>query len=1151
MTDTLAFYDSNAASFFAETSKLDMSALHRTFLAQVEAGGLILDAGCGSGRDARAFLAHGYRVVAFDASPALARLAAQHLHQEVTVRTFADVVEEACYDGIWACASLLHLPAREIPPALRRLWLALKPGGAFYLSFKLGEGERQHAGRHFTDVGEATLRAWLGALPNLHALDCWLSADQRPGREEQWINAIARRGTTAAKRLVSGGDDPFLPHLCQAISRAAEVDLAVAFITASGLRLLLPDLYDALGAASDTARPPARLRVLTSDYLDVTDPDALRLLLLLQEKGAEVRVYEAGQRSFHLKAYLFTRYAESGETHGTAFIGSSNISRQALRDGLEWNYRIDYPGDGGFFEARRAFAAIFADPRTVPLTDAWIEGYEARRIPPRRPVAPGSEEGQEAPRATSVQLAALAALQATRRQGFCRGLVVLATGLGKTWLSAFDAAQVGARRVLFVAHREEILDQAAETFLRIRPRARVGFYRGQAREVEVDVLCASVQTLSRSAHLGRFSPAHFDYVVIDEFHHAAAATYRRLLNHFAPRFLLGLTATPERSDQSDILSLCDDNLVFTHDLFAGIEDGLLAPFHYYGIYDDSVDYREIPWRNGRFDPEQLASKLATLARARHVLGKWRQYGQQRTLAFCVSLRHAEFMAAHFRQDGVPAAAVYAGSALSRGDALEQLRERRLAVIFSVDLFNEGVDLPLIDTVMMLRPSESKVLFLQQLGRGLRRAVGKLRLVVLDFIGNHRSFLHKPSALLNIGASYRQLAAFARQVESQSLLLPAGCYINYDLELIALLKSRDGEGCAQDYAALREGLGRRPSLGEFYRSGANLQSMRRQFGSWLEFVRLMGDLEPAEALVAVSQGEFLRQVESRRMTNSCEMVLLEALQELDAWQSPPTLAALAERSWQVLQRRRPLLADVPHDMRSQADGPGDAWQRYWLDNPVTAWVGGKRQQASAIFFRVVDQCLAPTFSVPAGDRESFSALLQELVDYRLAAYQERMPPEQGRNVLPGTDDLHAPVRAGIDPLARAIGQSWLREEIPPLFGEAFNAGNWHSGHVVLKEKQVHLLLVTLNKQGRADNRRYLDHWLDARTFHWQSQDATSPTSKRGREIIDHQRLGIGIHLFIRETRLAGGRAARFVYHGPVTYRSHSGSEPMSVIFALAP
>ena len=219
--------------------------------------------------------------------------------------------------------------------------------------------------------------------------------------------------------------------------------------------------------------------------------------------------------------------------------------------------------------------------------------------------------------------------------------------------------------MLLVAHREEILVQAAETYLRIRPKSRVGFFLGQVRDVEVDVLCASVQTLSRLVHLERFSPQHFDYIVFDEFHHAATTTYRRVLNYFAPRFLLGLTATPDRTDQSDILSLCDDNLVFSRDLFAGIKCGLLAPFHYHGIYDDSVDYREIPWRSGRFDIEQL-------------------FQQTRHLGACMPCLKG--MAAQFVQAGVVAAAVYSGSALSRGDALRQLRDGRLAVIFSVDLF---------------------------------------------------------------------------------------------------------------------------------------------------------------------------------------------------------------------------------------------------------------------------------------------------------------------------------------------------------------------------------------------------------------------------------------------------------------------------------
>jgi HKD family nuclease len=463
VTDSAAYYDERAEAFFAQTANVDMTALHDRFLAHIQPNGLVLDAGCGSGRDAKAFLARGFRVAAFDASPRLAQLASEYLGQAVAVHTFTDIAERKCYDGIWACASLLHLPLAEMPAALLRLWTALRPGGAFYLSFKLGEGERAQDGRHFTDANEATLREWLRILPGMSSVECWLTEDQRPDRHDQWINAIALRAADSTNKLVTGGDNPFLPHLCRSISQATEIDFAVAFIKATGLRLLLPDLHDALAGQVESKHAPARLRVLTSDYLDVTDPDSLRLLLLLQEQGAQVRVYEAANSSFHMKAYLFTRHVEAGQLHGTAFIGSSNISRQALQDGLEWNYRIDYPGDTGFLEARWQFESIFLHPKTVPLTDAWIERYEARRQPQLQAVAPGSLEQEPPPQPTTVQISALAALHEPRREGFRRGLVVLATGLGKTWLSAFDAEQVGARRVLFVAHREEILIQAAET----------------------------------------------------------------------------------------------------------------------------------------------------------------------------------------------------------------------------------------------------------------------------------------------------------------------------------------------------------------------------------------------------------------------------------------------------------------------------------------------------------------------------------------------------------------------------------------------------------------------------------------------------------------------------------------------------------------
>jgi superfamily II DNA or RNA helicase/HKD family nuclease/SAM-dependent methyltransferase len=883
MDDTDRYYSRFATDVFDATVGVDMSSLYARFLEGLPPNAHILDAGCGSGRDAKAFSRIGFRVTAFDASEPLVRLASAHCGFEVGVRRLQDVSEYAAYDAIWCCASLLHVPETEIPEALTRLWRAVRPGGRVFLSLKLGRGERVYSdGRRFTDADESTIEKWLRALPNVLRVETWRSEDRRAHRSDQWINALAVRTSLSDRRLVTGGDDHFLPHLSAAFAQATHVDLAVSFIKTTGLRLLLPDLHAILDKSRAT-----RVRILTSDYLDITDTEALRLLLLLKERGAECRVYVTGRArdSFHLKAYIFARFEVGSLVSGTAFIGSSNISSKALRDGLEWNYRVVYPADHGYMEARDRFEELFGDSSSLDLTDAWIEAYERRRLPPAVSIAPGSQELEAPPVPTFAQTEALDALYESRAAGYRRGLVVLATGMGKTWLAAFDAAGFGAKRILFVAHREEILNQAAATFLRILSGKRVGYFTGRGRDVHVDVLCASIQSIGKQESLRTFSPDHFDYVVVDEFHHASAGTYRRLLQHFSPRFLLGLTATPERTDQSDILSLCDDNLVYSCNLFRGIEAGLLAPFHYYGIQDDTVDYREIPWRNGRFDPEHLSSRLATLARSRHALKEWRSKAQRRTLAFCVSKAHADFMAEQFRREGIDAAAVYSDSALGRAQALEMLSDARLQVVFSVDLFNEGVDLPVVDTIMMLRPTESKVLFLQQLGRGLRRSEGKQQLVVLDFIGNHESFMQKPQALFGVEPTHRGISEFARKVERNELMLPAGCFVNYDLRIVEFLKSLDDGGPQGQYDALRAVLGRRPTLAEFYRAGHGISDVRRHFGQWFELVHAMGDLDSFEASVLDKHSALLREIESTQMDKSFKMVLLEALLELDGLVRP--------------------------------------------------------------------------------------------------------------------------------------------------------------------------------------------------------------------------------------------------------------------------
>jgi len=1083
--------------------------------------------------------------------------------------------------------------------------------------------------------------------------------------------------------LVTGDTtDPFLPKLVAAINGAAEIEFAVAFIKSTGLALIYDALFDALKSG-------ARIRILTGDYLYVTDPDALRTLLILKEEGADVRVFESKGQSFHMKAYLFVGYKDDNVPDGHAFIGSSNISKSALRHGLEWNLRVEESENPYHFrELRQKFDLLFKLPQNLSLTNEWINTYNNKFISNRHKSTdePGADEIQPPPIPTEVQCEALEALTNTRTEGNLRGLVVLATGMGKTWLAAFDSQAMNTKRILFVAHREEILSQAEKTFIRIHPNASVGKYTGKSRELNVDMLFASIQTLGKSKHLNQFPRDYFDYIIVDEFHHAAARTYRQLLAHFTPRFLLGLTATPERTDQSNILALCDNNLVISHDLLSGVQTELLCPFHYHGIGDNTVNYDNIPWRSGRFDPTLLENQLATNARAKHILDTWREKKQSRTLAFCVSQKHADFMSLYFSRHGVNAVSVHSKSSMRRAAALNLLSEGNIDIIFSVDLFNEGVDVPCIDTVLMIRPTESKIVFLQQLGRGLRSTdeTDKDHLVVLDFIGNHITFFKKAEALFGLGRTNQERRQFIKNLETNQVQLPPGCYVNYDLTAIQFLEElvRTRADLQVDiYKSLLDSLGYRPTISEFYRAGGGVPAIRNEYGSWFDFVKNQGDLTGDEELCLKHNEDFLIELETTKLTKSFKIILLEAFMDLNGLTAPPAIEVLSRRSFETITRRRAFHSDLPAKFKPDSksyDSISHAWQKYWMDNPINAWIGGNTQDQSP-WFRINSEDQFELQSDISGTQLAIlEDMLRELCDFRYEQYGKRPSVEPvplqvhddkvveipyfpdlriacghfkdithdetqiehhtlprsygtldparhfiatatgdsmncGRNPINDGDllllELITPSTAGsisnqvvaiehidvggdrqyllrnvkknapndytltawnndyedlqasdemrtfarfrglIDPVDFHLGKQLMREEIPPLFGMEYNIGLWNSGHVCPKDIADQILLVTLNKQGKLVDHRYHDYFIDASHFHWQSQNSTTPSSKKGMAIIDHERDNSNIHLFVRKHKLAGKKGAPFVYCGAVNYQKHTGSAPMSVIWEL--
>jgi superfamily II DNA or RNA helicase/diadenosine tetraphosphate (Ap4A) HIT family hydrolase/HKD family nuclease len=794
------------------------------------------------------------------------------------------------------------------------------------------------------------------------------------------------------RALVTGGDDPLLPHLRAHLAAARGLDVAVAFVLTRGLLHLEEHLRDLV-------RRGGHVRFLTGDYRDVTEPEALLRLLdletLASEGQVELRVFESRETTFHPKAYIV--HLRGGD--GVAFVGSSNVSEPALGSGIEWNYRV-VPGRdrAGFAVAVEAFEALFRDRRTRQLTAAWVDTYRRRRpLVPPGPLADVAPEPLAPVTPHAVQQEALEALARTRAEGNAAGLVVLATGLGKTWLAAFDSAGAEYRRVLFVAHREEILDQALQTFRRVRADARLGLYTGQERDSEADVLFASVQTLGRLRHLGQFAPDAFDYIVIDEFHHAAAATYRRIIDHFTPRFLLGLTATPERTDGGDLLALCDENLVYRCDLVDGIRRGLLVPFHYFGVPDE-VDYRNIPWRSSRFDEEALTRAVATTARAGNALEQWRRRAGQRTLAFCCSMRHADFMAGFFREAGLRAVAVHSGAdSAPRAVSLEQLQEGSLDVVFAVDMFNEGVDLPNVDTIMMLRPTESRVLWLQQFGRGLRKAEAKPHVTVIDYIGNHRTFLIKPRTLLALPEGDAAVAQALERAAAGTLTeLPPGCEVTYDLQAVEILRGllRTGPRVLEPwYTDFRERHGTRPLAVEAFHEGYAPRAARRSDGSWLRLVHRMGDLDEAQVALLTSQApvpgqasaaRFLDELETTPMTRSYKMLVLLAMLNEDRLPGAIDAADLARAVARLAQRSARLQTDLGVPLADLV-----AVRAHLETNPIRAWLGGAGTGGVA-YFTYDDGRFATRFDVPAEQRPGFQSLARELVEWRLAEYLARTP-----------------------------------------------------------------------------------------------------------------------------------------------------------------
>ncbi|MDN5302187.1 MAG: hypothetical protein PWQ60_1701 [Thermoanaerobacteraceae bacterium] len=667
---------------------------------------------------------------------------------------------------------------------------------------------------------------------------------------ENIYNQLLMKQNIDIQKCFCGGNENFLLELKKSFSKAAKINLIVSFLLESGVRLIIEDLIEA-------KKRNCPIRIITGRYLNITQPSALYLIKDRLGDYVDLRFFKDDNIPFHPKAYIF----EYSDGRGDIFIGSSNISESALTYGIEWNYRIEKTTNSTDFEVfKKEFLKLFEfytekidDKLLKKYSQSWKKPKVFIDIEKRVLIPQGKEEisclfgktsvdyeisrvaesslGYKTSFETKIvpflrpndpQIEALYWLKKSREEGFEKALIVAATGIGKTLIAAFDSMEY--KTILFIANREEILNQALLSFKTLSPNSTIGYFNGDVKDTKKDIILASVQTLGKEEYLNTnyFTPDYFEYIVIDEFHHAVAKSYRNIINYFKPKFLLGLTATPERLDNKDVFELCDYNVVYELRLKDAINKGYLVPFHYYGIYDET-DFSVIPEVNGKYKEDELEKALMIHKRAELILKNYLKFNKQKTLAFCSSRNHAEFMAEYFNQKGIKCCAVYSGeqgkNAVERDEAIRKLKNGEIKVIFTVDMFNEGVDIPEIDMVMFLRPTESPTVFLQQLGRGLRKAKDKDYLTVLDFIGNYKRAFIVPFLLS--GRDYDVESVKREKYTIDDFDFPDDCIIDFDFRLIDIFR-KQSESLKdiktlvfEEYLRIKEKLGKRPSRLELF------------------------------------------------------------------------------------------------------------------------------------------------------------------------------------------------------------------------------------------------------------------------------------------------------------------------------------------------
>jgi len=898
-------------------------------------------------------------------------------------------------------------------------------------------------------------------------------------------------------------DPSLMSQLIKEIQTSDRIDILCSFIKWSGIRVLENVLR------AFTARAGTRLRIITTSYMGATDPHAIDLLASLP--NTELRIsYDTKRTRLHAKAYVFHRLTQ----YGAAYIGSANLSHAAITDGLEWTVKISQSETSHLWhKAIGTFETYWSDPEFVAYTSADRERFLAAITEERQSTLGKEPTFQFDIRPYGYQQEILDKLDVERQiHNNWRNLIVAATGTGKTVIAAFDYKRQASPdntspsshtpRLLFIAHREEILSQSLACFRAVLKNQNFGdLFVGEYRPSQLDHIFVSIQTWnSRKLH-DVFARDHFDYVVIDEFHHAEAPSYDRLIQNLQPRILLGLTATPERGDGLDILHHFGGRISAEIRLPDAINRKLLCPFQYFGI-TDTVDLSTVRWQRGGYLPSDLDERYTDNdARAdlivQSVKDKLTDYRQCRGLGFCVSIRHAEYMAQYFRKCGIPSEALTGQSPREhRRRVQRQLVEREISLIFTVDLYNEGIDIPVIDTVLFLRPTESLTIFLQQLGRGLRLHPEKECLTVLDFIGQaHQNF--------SFEARFRALMDTPRhrideEIEQGCLHIPLGCVLQLERVAQQHVLNNIRDAVSHSRSALLRRIRTFASdsdqtltLNNFLRyHNLKLDDIYRRT-SWSDMCAEAGILNAFHDPDVQQLRKGFRRF--AHISSVTQIQIVQSLLKLDEEELCQRLQATP-----LLKKRLQI-----------------AVCSLWTDMEVPDAEEGMRKLRRN---PILSEELRELLDVRLEDAESISPVLELPFDCPL--------------------DLHALYT--LDEILTGLG-----------YETATNRRSVRQGVVHLPKLKVDAFFVTLNKSDSdySPSTMYEDYALSNTLFHWQSQSTTSEASETGQRYQAHEQRGYTPLLFLREDKSADNFSCPYYFLGSLEYVNHTGSRPMSIVWRM--